>query len=100
MLLLLSLVGLLAPNGAFLWTALTDASSIWTAITDPIASALFLEAILLTALFAWLIHRSGRRPGCLVFIVMSLLGSLAFSVPAWIWLNSRRSGSTSAAKPV
>ncbi len=100
MLLLVSLVGFIVPNGVFLWAALTDADAIRAALSNPIAFAFFLEAVLLMGLFAWLIHRSGRRPGWLAFIVMSLAGSLAFSVPAWIWLNSRRSDAPSPAKPI
>ena len=42
-------------------------------------------------LLAWLLGRAGvRRPTGRWFVVLSLVGSMAFSVPAAIWLLGRR----------
>ena len=53
------------------------------------------EAFLLLLLFAWLIKIRGlTRPGWLTFtpLVLSLLGSMAFSVPAFLLLHARKEG--------
>jgi hypothetical protein len=92
-LLLVSILGFTVPNGVFLWFAFTQFSAISTTLTDPVALVFIVEAFVLMFLLAWLVHRSGARPGWLAFIVMSLIGSLAFSVPAWLWLASRETSS-------
>ncbi len=85
----LAIFGALVPNGVFLWVAFTNPDALWATMADPVALVFIGEAFLLMFFFAWLIHRGGWRPGPVAFVVMSLLGSLAFSVPAWLWLASR-----------
>lgn len=87
---IIALFGLLVPNGIFLWAAFSDFPAMLKALTDPVALVFVLEAFGLMFLLAWLIHRSDLKPGWLVFVLMSLAGSLAFSVPAWLWLASRK----------
>ena len=49
------------------------------------------EAFLLMLFFAWLIRHLGfRSPGWLAFLIMSLVGSMVFSVPAFLYLVSRK----------
>lgn len=88
----LAIFGLIVPNGFFLYYALAAPAALHTALTNPIALVFITEAFLLMLLFSWLIHRWGlRSPGWLAFIVMSLVGSMAFSVPAFLYLTSRNS---------
>lgn len=78
------------PNGIFIWYALTPPVLVEAALRNPIALVFIAEAFFLMFLFAWLIGRLGlRRPGRLAFIAMSLIGSMAFSVPAALWLAGR-----------
>ena len=88
-LLVLAVFGFIGPNGLFLWYVFTDFAAVQTAQADPVARLFMVEAAILMGLLAWLVHRSSARPGWLAFIFMSLIGSLAFSVPAWLWLASR-----------
>ena len=86
----LAVFGLLIPNGAFIYFFLTDPQVTRAAMTNPISLVFMFEAFVLMLLFAWLLHRAGvRRPSGLVFIVMSLIGSMVFSVPAALVLVFR-----------
>lgn len=90
LLLTLAVFGLIVPNGIFLYCSLFAPSLLHDALANPVALVFIAEAFLLMILFAWIIHREGfRSPGWLAFIVMSLLGSLAFSIPAFLYLASR-----------
>ena len=87
LLIALAAFGFLVPNGVFLYFCVTDPGLIRAALQNPIALVFIAEAFLLMFLFAWLLHRAGtRKPGALVFIILSLLGSMAFSVPATVCL--------------
>lgn len=86
----LAIFGLVVPNGIFIWYALTPPVLVEAALRNPIALVFIAEAFFLMFLFAWPIGRLGlRRPGRLAFIAMSLIGSMAFSVPAALWLAGR-----------
>jgi hypothetical protein len=88
---MLAAVGLLVLNSVFLYYAFAHPDVLAEAAQNPISAVFQLEAFLLLALAAWLIHRLGlRRPGWLAFVVMSLAGTLAFSVPAFLLLHLRK----------
>jgi len=96
----LSSFGLLVPNGVFLYHAFSSRAELESALTNPVALVFIGEAFLLMFLLAWLIHRLGfRSPGWLAFLVMSLLGSMAFSVPAFLLLASRAARRSAQAAP-
>ena len=83
----LAVFGLLIPNGIFIYYFLTDASLTKAALTNPISLVFITEAFFLMFLIAWLLRRMElTRPGALGFVIMSLLGSMAFSAPATLWL--------------
>jgi hypothetical protein len=93
-LLALAIFGLIVPNGVFLYFSLVDATALYEALNSPIALVFMTEAFLLMLLFAWLIRQLGfHSPGWLVFLIMSLVGSMVFSVPAFLYLASRRARS-------
>ena len=88
---ILALVGLLGLNGVFLYTVFARPDLIAPALFNPLALAFIAEAFVMMFFGAWAMHRLGvRRPGPLAFIVLSLVGGLAFSVPAVILLHLRR----------
>ena len=90
MLAALAAFGLLIPNGIFIYFMLMDQQVAKSALTNPISLVFITEAFLLMFLFAWLIRKvSSRRPSGFAFILMSLLGSMVFSVPAALYLMSR-----------
>ena len=87
----LAIFGLVVPNGLFLYFFLFAPAVLSAALANPVALLFMLEALLLMILFAWVIHHRGHRsPGWFVFIVMSLAGSMVFSVPAFLYLTSRK----------
>lgn len=85
-----AVLGFAIPNGLFLFSLLTDPSGLREAMANPIAQAFMIEAGLLLILFSWLITRQGGRPGWPGFVLLSLVGSLACSVPAYLALAGRR----------
>lgn len=98
-LLALSIFGFVVPNGLFLYHSLVASAAYHAALANPVALVFIGEAFLLMLLFAWLIHRQGfRSPGWVAFIVMSMVGSMAFSVPAFLYLVSRKARKTSTTK--
>lgn len=90
-LLVLSIIGLLGPNGLFIWATVVAPESVGAAMGNPVAQVFMVEAFVLMFLFAYLIARQGlRSPGWMTFVLMSLVGSMMFSVPACLYLWSRR----------
>lgn len=87
----LAIFGLVVPNGVFLYYSLLEPAVLRAALANPVALVFIIEAFFLMALLAWLIHRLGlRSPGWPAFILMSLAGSMVFSVPAFLYLSSCR----------
>ena len=87
----LAAFGLVVPNGVFIYTLLVEPETMRAALTNPLSSVFIFEAFFLMFVVAWLIRRAGlTRPSALGFIVMSLVGSMAFSVPATLWLVARK----------
>lgn len=91
-LVVLAIFGALIPNGVFLYYFLTAPEVTQEALSNPISLVFISEAFLLMFVFAWLLRRYAiKRPGSIAFIVMSLLGSMVFSVPAALYLILRKS---------
>jgi hypothetical protein len=91
----LSIFGLIVPNGAFLYYAFAAQQTLQEAMANPVSLVFIIEAFVLMFLSAWLIHRQGiKSPGWLAFILMSLIGSMIFSVPACLYLASRKARQT------
>ena len=88
----LAVFGGVVPNGFFLYYFLVAPAPLHAELSNPVALVFTTKAFLLMFLFAWVIRHFGlRSPGWLAFIFMSLLGSMVFSVPAFLYLTSRAS---------
>jgi hypothetical protein len=88
---IVSLVGLLGPNGVFIYCALFRWHDVPEALRNPVAAAFIFEAFVVMGLLAWAIRRF--CVGVLSwagFVVLSLLGGLAFSIPAFLLWGSRK----------
>lgn len=84
----LALFGLLVPNGVFIYYFFTDPEVTQIAMSNPISLVFMTEAFFLMFLFAWLLRKTAsKRPTGFLFIVMSLLGSMVFSIPASLYLT-------------
>ena len=87
---LLAAFGLIVPHGGFLYFFLADSGATRAALTNPISLVFILEAFFLMVLFAWLLAKAGtKKPTAAGFVILSLLGSLACSVPLSLWFLLR-----------
>lgn len=90
----LAIIGLLVPNGVFIYFFFTDPEIAKEALGNPISLVFICEAFFLMFLFAWLLKKwSIARPNGFIFILMSMIGSMAFSVPATLYLIFKRRNS-------
>jgi hypothetical protein len=79
----LAAFGLLGVNGVFLWTLFTRPETMREALANPVTLAYSVEALALVAALAWLFRKWGvSRLGWGWFVLLSLVGSLAFAIPA------------------
>jgi hypothetical protein len=95
----ISLLGLLGPNGVFVYCALFRWHDLPDALRNPVAAAFIFEAFVVMGLLAWMVRRF--RIGVLpwsVFVVLSLVGGLAFSIPAFLLWRARRSAPSMPAR--
>ena len=91
MLLLVAAFGMLVPNGIFLWWLAHDFSSLSEVAHDRLALALVIDACMATVVLAWLFATRPLGPVRWPwFVLLSVLGGLGFSIPFYVWLNSRR----------
>ena len=85
---LLALFGALIPNGVFCYYFFTSPETTKAALTNPISVVFIGEAFLLMFLMAWFLSQKVTSPKVSgkKFILMSLLGSMVFSVPAALYI--------------
>jgi len=89
-LVLLAVAGMLAPGGLFVYWLLNDYSSLSAALSDRIALAFFVDLLMSTFVLAYLFACKPLGPVKWPwFLALSLLGTLAFGIPLFIWLNWR-----------
>lgn len=92
---IVALIGLLGPNGVFVYCALFRWHDLPEALRNPVAAAFIIEAFVVLGLLAWAVRRF--RIGALswsAFVLLSLVGGLAFSIPVFLlWRSRRASGS-------
>jgi hypothetical protein len=81
-LVVLGVVGILAVNGAFVYGLLFQPDAVRSALANPVALAFIVEALVLVGVFAHLFERWGvSRLWWGWFVLLSLLGSMAFALP-------------------
>ncbi len=77
----LAVFGFVTVNGAFVY-GLFQPGALAEAMANPIALAFQLEAMVLVGVFAYLLSRWGvSRLSWRWFVILSLLGSIAFALP-------------------
>ncbi len=86
-----ALVGLLGLNGTFLYYTIFQPDVQAAALENPVSVVFIVEAFLMVAFAAWVIWLMGfERPGWFLFVIMSIVGSLAFSVPFFLLMHIRK----------
>jgi hypothetical protein len=89
-LLAIALFGLVVPNGLFLSWLVQDFSSVGEVLGNKLALAFMLDALMATALLAYLFAVKPPGPRRWPwFVALSLLGGLGFSIPFYLWWNHR-----------
>jgi hypothetical protein len=84
--LVLSVFGITIPNGIFLYYFFSDPALFLSAFSNPISLVFILEAFMLLFFIAWILSGLGiKQPSGPVFIVLSIIGSLGFSVPYLVY---------------
>jgi hypothetical protein len=78
----ISVIGLIGVNGLFLYALVFIPEQITSAFNNVISIAFILEALLLLLLLCFLVSVvKFKSPGWPGFLLLSILGSLAFSIP-------------------
>ena len=89
LLLAISLIGFVLINIPFLYFAIFDTATYEAGMSNGLALVFIGEAFLLMLLLAYLIRVLGlNKPGWITFIILSIVGSMAFSVPFYLYLIS------------
>ena len=79
---MLAVVGFAGLNGVFVWAVLSRPETLTSAFQNPVAAAFMAEAFLLAGVLAYLLARwkvSQVHWGW--FVVLSLVGGIAFALP-------------------
>ena len=84
----LAIFGFVTVNGAFVY-GLFQPGALAEAMTNPLALAFILEALVLVGVIAYLLSKWGvSRMPWQWFVMLSLLGSIAFALPVVLLWNS------------
>lgn len=80
--------GLFIPNGIFLYYVFVQLSSLSDVLNNLLALGFIIDAFMATGLLAWFFakHPIGKHSWKL-FVVLSLVGGLGFSIPLFYYLN-------------
>jgi len=83
----LAIVGAVGLNGAFAYGLFARPGALGSAMTNPVAAAFIVEALVLMGVLAYLLGKWGlSRVHWAWFVVLSLVGGLAFALPvALLW---------------
>ncbi|MCB0164391.1 MAG: hypothetical protein KDI79_09205 [Anaerolineae bacterium] len=83
----LGLLGLVGPNGVFLYFALFRWADVLTTMHDPVAMAFITEAFFVMGILAYYFAKITSEKKWLTFIALSLIGGLGFSIPIFLVAN-------------
>ena len=89
-LLVFAVLGFAAPGGLFLYWAANDFTTLAAALHDRFALAFIADVLIATG--ALTVYFAQRPPGLYRwpwFLALSLLGTLAFGLAMYLWLNRR-----------
>jgi hypothetical protein len=87
----LAVVGLAGLNAVFAWAFVFHQQAMWDAMTNPVSAVFIAEAFLVMGFLAYLLRKWGvARLGWGWFIVLSLVGSMAFAIPVVLLWPGRK----------
>jgi hypothetical protein len=89
-LLTIALFGLFVPNGIFLYYIFVEFTSITEVLNNLLALGFIIDAVMATGLLAWWFAKNPLgKYSWKMFVMLSLLGGLGFSLPFFYYLNKR-----------
>lgn len=89
-LLSIAFFGLIVPNGMFFYYIINQFSSLQEVMSNVLAIGFIIDAFMATGLLAWWFARNPLgRYSWKLFVGLSLLGGLGFSLPFFYYLNNR-----------
>lgn len=84
----IAVVGLVGPNGVFVYHLLFARDTLAAAFSNPVALAFIVDALAATVLLAYLFARwQVSRLSWRWFVVLALAGGLLFAIPAYVLLG-------------
>ena len=90
-LVLVALLGLVVPNGLFIYWLFVEFQGLDAVLQNKLALAFMLEAFLLLVLLSvYFARRPIGRVGWGWFVALSIIGGLGFGLPFYYWLNLRK----------
>ena len=90
LILLFAIVTFVGPNGMFLYYAFSRPELMQQANANPIALAFMIEAMMMLGLFLVFIWRKSKSVAkVLLYLFLSFIGSLAFSVAIYIYRQNQ-----------
>jgi hypothetical protein len=96
----LGVIGAVVLNSVIVYCAIFHWHLVVEAHTNPVSAAFIAEAILLMVFFAYFLRKWGvARLGWGWFIVLSLLGSMAFAIPVVLLWPKRKEPHPPAPSP-
>lgn len=89
-LLIISLFGLIVPNGIFLYWLFFEPYTMTDIINNRLALGFIIDCFLAMFLLSyWFAVKPIGKVSWYWFIVLSIIGGLGFSLPFYYWLNKR-----------
>ena len=90
-LVLVALLGLVVPNGLFIYWLFVEFQGLDAVLQNKLALAFMLEAFLLLVLLSvYFARRPIGRVAWGWFVALSIIGGLGFGLPFYYWLNIRK----------
>lgn len=86
--LIIAVIALFGPNAIYLYGSITNPDLNLLALKNPVSLAFMIEAMMLLGIFlVYVYKRTKSYPQVGIYLVLSFLGSLAFSFPLFLYLN-------------
>ena len=90
MLLVVALIGLVVPNGFFIYWIATGLDGWRDILSNYLALGFILDAFMAMIILAvYFSKRPIGKHGAGTFVLLSLIGGLGFSLPMFWWMNKR-----------
>jgi len=91
----LGVIGGVVLNTAFIYYAVFHWDLMVQAMTNPVSAAFMVESFMLMGFFAYLLRKWGvSRLGWGWFVVLSILGTMAFALPITLLWPKKKQGQT------